>query len=105
MAIESVVSPEGLPAAETSVASKRLGDLDGKVVAEIWNGDFKGDIAFPMIRAKLLERFPSLKIIPYTEFPHAHVSDDPVRQRERASLIASRVTAMGCDAAISGIGA
>jgi len=102
---ERVVSPVGLPETVTSIASKRLRDLSGKVIAEVWNGDFKGDVTFPLIRAKLLERYPSLKIIPFTAFPHTHVSDDPVRQRERAGLIASLVKTMGCDAAISGIGA
>ncbi len=102
---EQVVSPVGLPEAVTSSASRRLGNLDGKVIAEIWNGDFKGDVTFPLIRAKLLQQYPTLRIIPYTEFPHTHVSDDPVRQRERAGSIASQVKAMGCDAVISGVGA
>ena len=102
---EKVVSPVGLPDAVTSSASKRLGDLDGKVIAEIWNGDFKGDVTFPLIRAKLLQHYPTLRIVPYSEFPHTHVSDDPARQRERAGSIAAQVKAMGCDAVISGVGA
>ena len=102
---ERVVSPVGLPEALTSAASRRLSDLHGKSIAEIWNGDFKGDVIFPLIRAKLLQQYPSLRIVPFTEFPHTHVSDDPARQRERAGFIASRVKAMGCDAVISGIGA
>ena len=105
MVRERVVSPAGLSDAATDMASKRLGDLNGKVIAEIWNGDFKGDVAFPLIRTRLLERYPDLKIIPFTEFPHTHVSDDPMRQRERAELIATSVKTMGCDAVISGIGA
>ena len=102
---EKAVSPLGVPEALTSSASKRLGDLHGKAIAEIWNGDFKGDITFPLIRAKLIQQYPSLRIIPFTELPHTHVSDDPARQRERAEFIAARVKAMGCDAVISGIGA
>jgi len=105
MVREHVVSPVGLSDTETDVASKRLGDLNAKVIGEIWNGDFKGDVAFPLIRTRLLERYPDLKIIPFTEFPHTHVSDDPIRQRERAGLIATLAKTMGCDAVISGIGA
>lgn len=102
---EDVVSPIGIPATKTAASSRRLRDLNGKVIGEVWNGDFKGDVVFPMIRARLLERYPSLTIVPFTEFPHTHVSDDPVRQRERANEIASLAVSMGCDAMISGIGA
>ena len=102
---EKVVNPGGLPEAVAFPASKRLSDLHGRAIAEIWNGDFKGDVTFPLIRAKLLQQYPSLRIVPFTEFPHTHVSDDPARQRERAGFIAARVKAMGCDAVITGIGA
>jgi len=105
MATENVVSPAGIPASDTILSVQRLSDLDAKVIGEVWNGDFKGDFAFPLIRAHLLKRHPSLKIIPFTEFPHTHVSDDPARQRERAAQIASLAKRFGCDAVISGVGA
>jgi hypothetical protein len=102
---ENVVSPAGIPKSDTMLSVQRLSNLDGKVIGEVWNGDFKGDVTFPMIRAQLLKRHPSLKIIPFTEFPYTHVSDDPTRQRERAAKIASLAKALGCDAVISGVGA
>jgi hypothetical protein len=102
---ENVVSPAGIPVSGTTLSAQRLDDLDGKVIGEAWNGDFKGDVTFPLVRAELLKRYPSLKIVPFTEFPYTHVSDDPVRQRERATQIAARAKAMGCDAVISGVGA
>ena len=102
---ENVVSPAGIPVSDTMPSVQRLGNLDGKVIGEVWNGDFKGDVTFPMIRAQLLKRHPSLKIIPFTEFPHTHVSDDPVRQRERAAHLASLAKTLGCDAVITGVGA
>ena len=102
---ENVVSPAGIPAGHTMLSAPRLSNLDGKVIGEVWNGDFKGDVTFPMIREHLLRQYPSLRIVPFTEFPHTHVSDDPVRQRERATQIASLARALGCDAVISGVGA
>lgn len=102
---ENVVSPAGIPVSDTMPSVQRLSNLDGKVIGEVWNGDFKGDVTFPMIRAQLLKRHPSLKIIPFTAFPHTHVSDDPVRQRERAAHLASLATTLGCDAVITGVGA
>ena len=100
-----VVSPEGLQAVKQSGAARRIESLDGKTVCEIWNGVFKGDVTFPLIRALLKARYPRLRVIPYTEFPHAPGSDKPARQRELATEIARLVREKGGDAAISGNGA
>jgi len=102
---ENVVSPAGIPASRTAPAAGRLSSLDAKVIGEVWNGDFKGDITFPLLREELLTRHPSLKFVPFTHFPHTHVSDDPARQRERATHIAELARELGCDAVISGVGA
>jgi hypothetical protein len=101
----AVVSPLGVEAVKLSGTAPRLANLDGKTVGEIWNGVFKGDITFPIIRRVLNERFPKLRIIPYTEFPHAHGSDNPTQQRERAQQVAALARDKGCDAVISGNGA
>ena len=77
-----VVSPLGCEAVSLARAVPRLSDLDGKTIGELWNGVFKGDQTFPVIRRLLEQRFPRLKIIPFTEFPHAPGSDDlPARLR------------------------
>ena len=100
-----VVSPLGVDTVVRSTLAPRLGALDGMTIGEVWNGDFKGDVTFPIIREALARRFPRLKIVPYTEFPHHHGSDNPTSQRERARDIAERLIAAGCDAVISGNGA
>jgi hypothetical protein len=100
-----VVSPAGLAAVAATGAVPRLADLDGKTVGEFWNGVFKGDITFPVIRRLLQSQFPRLRIIPYTEFPHVHGSDNPAEQRERARCLAALAKEKGCDAVISGNGA
>ena len=102
---QHVVSPAGVEAVKQSGAAPRLGTLEGKTIAEIWNGVFKGDVTFPVIRALLKKKYPGLRIIPYTEFPHAPGSDNPARQREIAREIAALVKEKGCDAVISGNGA
>lgn len=101
----NVVSPVGLPLTKPATASKRLGTLDGKTIGEVWNGDFKGDVTFPIIRKLLQQRYPTLRIVPYTEFPHSHVSDNATRQRERASQIAALAEEKACHAVITGNGA
>ena len=100
-----VVSPAGLDAVSAGGAARRLDDLNGKTVAEIWNGVFKGDVAFPIIRRLLQERYRGLNIIPYTEFPHVPGSDHPLQQRERARRTAALAKARGAHAVITGIGA
>ena len=101
----TVVSPEGLEAVKRSGPAPRLDSLDGKTIAEVWNGVFKGDVTFPIIRAQLRERFPGVHIVPYTEFPHAPATDHPARQRALAQEIAALAKQKGCDAVISGNGA
>lgn len=101
----SVVSPEGEDAVVRARGAQRLDDLSGKTVCEIWNGVFKGDITFPLIRKRLQEQFPELEVIPYTEFPHAPGSDHPALQKQLAAQLAALAREKGCDAVISGNGA
>ena len=100
-----VVSPVGLDAVKRSSSAPRLETLNGRTIGEVWNGVFKGDLTFPVIRKLLQQRFPSIKIVPYTEFPHTTGSDHPAQQRERARLIADLAREKGCHAVISGNGA
>jgi hypothetical protein len=101
----AVVSPEGEEAAARVRRARRLDALAGKTVCEFWNGVFKGDITFPLIRRRLQERHPGLTIVPYTEFPHSAGSDDPARQREHAERLAQLARERGAHAVISGNGA
>ena len=47
----------------------RLDTLNGKTICEVWTtGDYGADRTFPVIRELLQQRFPDVKIVPYTEF-------------------------------------
>jgi hypothetical protein len=83
----------------------RLPDLDGKTIGEVWNGVFKGDVTFPLIRKALAARYPRARIIPFTAFPHLKGADNPAAQRAHAHQIATLAREHGCDAVISGNGA
>lgn len=100
-----VVSPLGVEAVAQVSGAARLVSLDGKTVGEFWNGVFKGDQTFPVIRRLLQQRYPRLKVIPYTEFPHTPGTDHPAKQREHAQHMAVLAREKGCDAVISGNGA
>lgn len=101
----AVVSPAGLEAVESRRSAPRLPDLNGKTVGELWNGVFKGDTTFPLIRRQLQQRYPRLNIIPFTEFPHLPGNDHPKEQWARARLAAVLAQEKGCDAVIAGNGA
>jgi hypothetical protein len=100
-----VVSPAGIAAVKATATAPRLGDLNGKIIGEVWNGVFKGDVTFPLIRRLLKARYPSAQIVPYTEFHHAPVSDVPAQQREVERGIIAAARARRCDALIFGNGA
>lgn len=100
-----VISPAGGPAVRQHSIAPRLSDLSGKTIGEVWNGVFKGDQTFPVLRELLKERIPGIRIIPYTEFPHRHGGDNPSQQRALAAEIAALAKAKGCDALITGNGA
>ena len=101
----AVVSPLGLPVVKAGGSAPRLDTLAGKTIGEVWNGVFKGNITFPVVRKLLQQKYPDLKIIPYTEFPHAPHSDNPARQKELANEVIAIAQRHGCDALITGNGA
>ena len=104
MEIQAVVSPTGSESVPPNALAKRLDTLNGKTVCEIWNGDFKGDIMFPIYRELLRKRFPDAKIVPYTELPRAPLKGTPSYQREVLQQIIAKLQERGADAVISGNG-
>jgi ABC-type amino acid transport substrate-binding protein len=74
--------------------ARRLPDLNGKTIGEISNDAWEYDRVFPLIRELLKQRYPDIKIVPYTEFPSG--SNNITDNEELADL----VLAKGCDAMI-----
>jgi hypothetical protein len=99
-----VISPEGLPLAATKQLSPHLGTLEGKTIGEVYNNHFQGELMFNTYRRLLKERFPGVKIIPYTEFPTVWVGGDAASQKRIAREIAALAKEKGCDAIITGNG-
>ena len=101
----SVVSPLGFAVVKSAGSAPRLDTLAGKTIGEVWNGVFKGNFTFPVLRKALQQKYPDLKIIPYTKFPHAPHSDNPARQKEVADEVMAIAKRENCDALITGNGA
>ena len=73
----------------------RLADLNGKTICEVSDDGWEADRTFPAIREALQEKFPTAKIIPYTEFPVGTYEID-------VDSIGDLLKKKGCQAAIVG---
>lgn len=80
--------------------AKRLDTLEGKVVAELWDWVFKGDIMFQAFEEELPKRFPGIKLISWKEFGEIHGADE----REVLAALPQKFKEMGVDAVICGVG-
>lgn len=100
----SVISPEGVPLNTAHRASRHLESLDGKTIGEVYNNHFKGELMFQTYRRLFKEKYPGIKIIPYTEFPIVYVGGDPVSQKQTAKDIAALAKKWQVDAIITGNG-
>ena len=76
--------------------AKRLGTLDGKVIAELAVDPVKWQThrTFPVIEEEIKKKYPGVKFISYTQFPQGvSINDDAV---------AAAVKEKGADACIIG---
>jgi hypothetical protein len=103
--VYEVVSPLGEPVVKQVSMAPRLQTLEGKTIGEIWNGGFRGDESFPLIEKMLRERYPTVKMIPYTEFPLVTIASlHPETKAKTLQGLRSKLKEKGCDAAIVGNG-
>lgn len=101
-----VVSPVGedVGGIRTPLA-RRLDTLEGKTIGEIWNGGFKADVSFPIVEQMLRERYPTVKIVSYKEFPAMTMASlEPVRKATTLKAVRTALLEKGCDAVITGNG-
>ena len=100
----NVVSPVGKPTVKAVGGAPRLPDLNGKTICEVWNGGFRGQVAFPVIRELLQKRYKDVKIVPYTEFPIQDVIGSTERLQELVEIVVDQAKEKGCDAMITAMG-
>ena len=105
-ALYEVVSPLGASVARKITMAPRLDTLEGKTIGEIWNGGFRGDESFPVIEKMLKERYPTVKLIPYTEFSLVTIASlHPEKKEQTLATLRAELREKGCDAVITGNGA
>ena len=100
----AVISPVGLPRTQDNGIAPRLDSLNGKTIGEVYNHHFKGDQMFGLYRELLKQRYPGVRIIPYTELPASFVGGDPATHRRVAQEVAALAKEKGVDALIAGNG-
>lgn len=101
-----VINPLGEKVTDkTTPLAPRLDTLNGKTVCEIWNGGFKADVMFPIIEKMLRDRYPSVNIIPYTDFPAVTIASlEASKKAATLEEVRAALLAKGCDAVITGNG-
>ena len=67
-----VVWPLGKRSVETVHLAKRLGTLEGKTIAELWDWLFNGERIFPFLEQELTKRYPGIKFVTYEVFGSVH---------------------------------
>jgi hypothetical protein len=100
----AVISPEGLPQEGARNISRQLDGLDGKIIGEVYNNHFKGELMFRTYRSQFGKKFSNVKVIPFDEFPIVYVGGDPETQKRVAKEVAALAKQRGCDALITGNG-
>ena len=96
-----VVWPSGRLASEPVAPSRPVSELHGKTVCELWNGLFKGDEMFPLIREKLTARYPNMRFVDYSKFGNIHGQNE----NEVIANLPARLRENQCDLVVSGVGA
>jgi hypothetical protein len=100
----AVISPLGLPVTQNKGIAPRLDTLEGKTVGEVYNHHFKGDQMFALYRQLLRQRYPGVRVVPYSELPASYVGGDSATQRRIAQEVAVQAKEKGIDALIAGNG-
>ncbi|MBI2908417.1 MAG: hypothetical protein HYX92_12290 [Chloroflexi bacterium] len=100
-----VLSPLGEPTVDKLAVAPYLPDLNGKTVCEVSDGvQHRGPVVFPILRELLRERYPDVKVIPYTEFPIQDIHGSTRQILERVDAAVALALEKGCVAMITGFG-
>jgi hypothetical protein len=79
----------------TQLHAARVGDLSGKTICELSNDSWQAHRTFPAVRELLQRKYPTAKIIPFTEFPQGNTGIDD----DKTAAMAKK---KGCQAVIVG---
>lgn len=95
-----VVWPKSPRGVQPRQLADRLGGLDGKRVAFLWDDLFRGDEIFPALEAELTQRFPTIDIVGYNVFGNTHGTDE----KQMVAGLPEGLAQRHIDAVVSGMG-
>ena len=96
-----VLWPLSRKAVSSANLAPREKDLNDKVVCEIWDGIFRGEHIFPLVREHIKKKYPRVKFIDSSVFGNFYGA----RDRAVIEELPKKLREYGVDAAIVGIGA
>ena len=79
----------------TEAHAPRLDTLAGKTIAELSNDSWQAHRVMPEIRRLLQERFPTAKVIPYTEFPKGNEGIDTEKAADLVARSGAQAVIIG----------
>lgn len=79
----------------------RLGTLEGKTIAQLWDYLFRGDKVFDALEEGIKARYPGARFVKWSEFGNMHGANE----MELLAGLPQRFKELGVDAAISAIAA
>jgi hypothetical protein len=94
-----VLWPRGPRQMQQRALAPRLPSLEGKVVAQLWDELFKGDLVFDLLEEELKRRFPGVRFVSWREFGSTHGGNE----KEALAALPRRFKELGVDAVISGM--
>ncbi|MBI4319273.1 MAG: hypothetical protein HY675_12355 [Chloroflexi bacterium] len=96
-----VLSPLSKQREVEAANAPRLATLEGKTICELCSSQgWRAEATFPVIRELLQKRYPTSRIVPYTEFPHRSGGVDTYEIP--VDRIGAVLSEKGCDALIVG---
>ena len=94
-----VLWPRGKKTHSATNLARRLENLQGKRVGELWNWSFRGDQMFPTIEQELTKRYPGIKFVGYEELGSIGMGN-----AETLGIVADKLKQNQYDAVICGVG-
>ena len=92
-----VVRPSGERRQALRPLARRLGTLNGKTIAQLWDFLFAGDEVFTALEETLRAQYPDVKFVSWREFGSTHA----VNEKELLASLPQRFKEFGVNAAIS----
>lgn len=95
-----VVWPRGKSTEVVNKLAKRLDTLEGKVIAELWDWIFKGDVMYEVFEKELVKQYPGIKFVSWREFGEIHGANE----HEVLEALPRKLKEFKVDAVICGVG-